>query len=129
MSAVRPLTLSVVPVNGVTTNIPIPNFNHVPVSPIHNFNHVPVSPIIVPALPETSAEEKLASRAEKNREHQRKYVARIKPFQQLANIDNSEERIAALITLSYPEFGSLPKYVLHQDVDMFIKSLRDKHLN
>lgn len=34
MSAVRPLTLSVVPVNGVTTNIPIPNFNHVPVSPI-----------------------------------------------------------------------------------------------
>lgn len=141
-----PLTMTILPTQ-TPTNSPIQNFNHVPIKPmvgtvpIPNFNHVPVKSTITPVIPNFNHvpiqptiveknipinEDKLARRAEQNREHQRKYMAKLRPFQQLANIDNKEERIAALIALSYPELSHLPKYILHQEVDLFVRTLKSK---
>jgi hypothetical protein len=117
---VKPITLSIIPKStshNITPNIP-------------TFNHVPITPTIIPQqqVQILDAGDKLAHKAEKNREHQRRHTAKVKPFQQLATIENSEERMVALINLSYPELSQLPKYILHQEVDLFIQALKSKYI-
>ncbi|CAH6419789.1 Hypothetical protein HVR_LOCUS868 [uncultured virus] len=107
----------VVPPQQATTTIP-------------HFQYIPIPPIITAPVSTQNFDpnNKEAIRAQKNREHQRRHAEKVKPFQQLATIDNPEERLAALILLSHPEFAGLPKYVLHQETDVFIRSLRAKYI-
>ena len=109
----KPVILAIRPPSNSAVEFqpPMPIFNHIPTT-LH-----------------TGVEDKESVRAERNREHQRRHVAKVKPYQQLANIYNPEERLVALIMLSYPELSALPKYVLHQDVDLFMRALKSRYAN
>jgi hypothetical protein len=75
-----------------------------------------------------SFEDRELLRIKKNRENQRKHVAKVKPYKQLANIADPDLRVIASLVLSHPEFSQIPEYRLCQDLDIFIEALRSKYL-
>ena len=105
---------------------PIPTFNHTYnhtpniYTPIPTFNHMPTVHNIIPT--NLSQQQK-----DKNRENQKKFLAKRKPYHQLASIENPDEKVVALLMLAYREFSTLHKYTLLQEVDIFIKGIRSRH--
>lgn len=101
----------------ISTNVytPIPTFNHMPI--VQNI-------ISIPAQQSNPLSQK---DKDKNKEYRKNFTAKRKPYNQLATIQNPDEKIAALLIIAYPEFSTLPKYTLLQEIDTFIKSIRSRY--
>lgn len=105
--SVKPMTLNIIPPSST------PQHNENNTYQIPTVNYLPTNSFSQSGFTD---DDKLASRSEKNREHQRRHVMKVKPYQQLINIDNPEERVVTLLLLSYPELEKLPRYVLQREV-------------
>jgi hypothetical protein len=62
--------------------------------------------------------------AQLNREKQKRYVDKVKPYQQLAKLSSLDEQIIGLILISHPEYAQIPKYILLQYVDSLLTSIK-----
>lgn len=106
-------------------NIEVPREN--PVDRVDSGNTSKKSPELKLYTIKMEQKTNIESKMQSNRERQRKHVEKYKPYKDLALIKNPDERIVELMFLSYPEFQHLPKYVLLQEVDQFIRIMKSKY--
>lgn len=83
---------------------------------------IPPSPQLI-IEPDRNLQSLKELKAQKNREHQKRHIEKVKPYQQLATIQDPIERFVQLIYLTYPEHNNKSKYELMLKVDTFLKSL------
>lgn len=117
----RPISLTIIPQPPKNVSPPAGTTAATTQIPAFSYTQQIVNPIPAPV-----SNDKEIIRAQQNRDRQRRHNEKVKPFKQIATIDNNEEKIAALILVIYPELTGVPKYLVHQEVDLFIRALKDK---
>jgi hypothetical protein len=133
-ASIKPITLTIMPqAPAVRNNIPIPNFNH-----------VPVQPVIVPPpaytigqartsqpLPQNATEQdKLERQRLLNREKQRRFKEKTKGFVDLAHLPNIHERIKQLWLLTYPNsYDNVDPSMIDNAISRFVASMCTLTLN
>ena len=84
---VKPITLTILPINNVQETVPIPDFNH-----------VAVVPTIIPSQPrklgtQLSLEEREAKRVASQKERSARYNEKIKEYKKIGLLKSEKERI------------------------------------
>ncbi|CAH6419379.1 Hypothetical protein HVR_LOCUS584 [uncultured virus] len=99
--------------------IPIPNFNHVPIIP----TIVAPEPTHRGAMKQLTAEEREARRAAQQRERNAKYQEKIREYKKIGVLKSEKEKIIRVLQLCYPFLEEMDSFELDTKVNAFIQTL------
>lgn len=124
----KPITLTILPINTQNSHSP-PTINQqvIPSTQVHipNFNHIPIIPATNQRVPELSLEEKARRRLENDRLRAARYRQKTSDYQKLGTLDTEKEKITSLVLLCYPELRNMNPQELETKVCQFISSLHN----
>ncbi|CAH6419203.1 Hypothetical protein HVR_LOCUS401 [uncultured virus] len=96
----------------------IPTFNYAPMAPVLLQTEAPII-----RMTQTTAEEREAIRAQKQREHSYNYQVKVREYKKLGSLRTDKEKIIKLLLICYPSLETMPSYELDRLVTEFIQRL------